>query len=83
MKERFGSVSVQYWQEVIDDGKGAYDSGWYCWVYVNDNTDFPGWMDKYCPTAEYTFRFNSGDPMYTVNITNEKEAMLFSLQWIK
>jgi len=35
-----------------------------------------------CPTADITHRFNSGDPMYTVYISNDKEAVLFQLKWI-
>lgn len=55
--------------------------GWYCWVYPQDDYEFDNWMTKYCPTADNTHRFNSGDPMHTVFISDDKEAMLFMLRW--
>jgi hypothetical protein len=56
--------------------------GWYCWVYPQDGCDFDAWMKKNCPTADVTFRFNSGDPMYTVYIKEDEEATLFGLRWM-
>jgi hypothetical protein len=56
--------------------------GWYCWVYPKDGVDFDDWMKKNCPTADVTFRFNSGDPMYTVYIKEDEEATLFGLRWM-
>jgi hypothetical protein len=56
--------------------------GWYCWVYPKDGCDFDDWMSKNCPTADVTFRFNSGDPMYTVYIKDDNEATLFGLRWM-
>jgi hypothetical protein len=56
--------------------------GWYCWVYPQDGYDFGDWMTKNCPTADVTFRFNSGDPMYTVYIKDDEEATLFGLKWM-
>jgi hypothetical protein len=56
--------------------------GWYCWVYPKDNCDFDDWMTKNCPSADVTFRFNSGDPMYTVYIKDDNEATLFGLRWM-
>lgn len=56
--------------------------GWHCWVWPADDAEFEQWMEACCPTAECDFRFNSGDPMYTVHITDEHEATLFQLKWI-
>jgi hypothetical protein len=56
--------------------------GWTCWVYPEDDHEFEDWMHRMCPTAECTRRFNSGDPMTTVNISDDKEAMLFQLRWL-
>lgn len=56
--------------------------GWTCWVYPEDDREFEQWMEKNCPTADVTHRFNSGDPMYTVNISDDKEAMIFQLKWM-
>jgi len=56
--------------------------GWTCWVYPSDDLKFEEWMSQNCPTADYSHRFNSGDPMYTVNIKEDKEAMLFQLKWL-
>jgi hypothetical protein len=35
-----------------------------------------------CPTADVIHRFNSGDPMFTVHITDDQEATLFILRWL-
>jgi hypothetical protein len=56
--------------------------GWYCWVYPNDHEEFGAWMNRMCPSADVTFRFNSGDPMYTVYIKDDEEATLFGLRWM-
>ncbi len=56
--------------------------GWYCWTYPEDDREFEEWMAKNCPTADCTHRFNSGDPMYTVYIKEDKEATLFQLRWM-
>jgi hypothetical protein len=56
--------------------------GWYCWVYPADDREFEEWMSKNCPTTDFTHRFNSGDPMYTVYIKEEKEALIFQLRWL-
>ena len=57
-------------------------AGWYCWVYPDDDRTFEKWMKTYCPTADCTHRFNSGDPMYTVFIKDTQEALVFKLQWM-
>ena len=55
--------------------------GWYCWVYPEIKSDFEEWMEQNCPTADLTWRFNSGDPMFTVYIKDDKEAMTFMIRW--
>lgn len=61
----------------------ALRRGWYCHAYPTNNKAFEKWMDKICPSAEYQHRFNSGDPMYTVQIFDEREAFLFQIAWVK
>ncbi len=56
--------------------------GWYCWVYTDDTGGFTEWMMVNCPTADVIHRFNSGDPMITVSITDDQEATLFILRWL-
>ena len=56
--------------------------GWYCWVYPEDDFEFEEWMSRMCPTADCTRRFNSGDPMTTVFISDDNEATLFQLKWL-
>ncbi len=56
--------------------------GWTCWAYPNNDEAFEKWMNANCPTADYTHRFNGGDPMYTVNISDDKEALIFQLKWL-
>lgn len=62
--------------------------GWYCWAYPysddatsKDFDEFERWLDENCPSAEYTRRFNSGDPMVTIYITDQADAALFRLTW--
>jgi hypothetical protein len=55
--------------------------GWHCWVYCKDHYEFVQWMKEHCPTAECTARFNSGDPMVTVHITDKDEAAYFVLNF--
>jgi hypothetical protein len=55
--------------------------GWYCWAYPADNHNFKEQMKRMCPTADVTFRFNSGDPMYTVYIKDDAEATAFQLMY--
>ena len=56
--------------------------GWHCWAYTNNNELFNEWM-KRSMVGEYEsiFRFNSGDPMYTVHIISDIDASLFKLTW--
>ena len=55
---------------------------WTCWVYTNDKESFLKWFEKNCPTGSCIFRFNSGNPMFTVLISDMAEATLFKLMWI-
>lgn len=55
--------------------------GWYCCMYPNNDAEFRSWMEQCCPTADIIHRFNSGDPMWTVYIKDDREAMLFKLKW--
>jgi hypothetical protein len=63
-------------------GETILPRSWTCWVYPEDNHEFEIWMTRMCPTADFTPRFNSGDPMWTVDITDDKEATLFQLRWM-
>lgn len=57
--------------------------GWHCWVYPHDDREFEEWMDQNMKGKyDYTHRFNSGDPMYTVNIHSDEDATLFKLRWM-
>lgn len=84
-------VSIQHWR--FEDGMTCPNPGsqwptdppprgWYCWVYTRDVGDFNDWMKKNCPKADCTHRFNSGNPMTTVYIKDDKEAVLFQLKWM-
>jgi len=62
--------------------------GWHCWVYpysddstIKDFDQFERWLDENCPSADYIRRFNSGDPMLTVHITDKEDAAMFCLAW--
>jgi len=70
-------VKTRYWQfKELQNNQG-----WYCWAYPTDNQEFEKWIAQNCPSADIVHRFNSGDPMYTVYIKDEKEAILFELKW--
>ena len=84
-------LSIQHWR--FEDGKTCPNPGspfsmdppprgWYCWVYAQSVGEFDDWMKKYCPKADCTHRFNSGNPMTTVYINDDKEAVLFQLKWM-
>ena len=88
---RMRKTTVHHWR--FEDGKSCPNPGsafpldppprgWYCWVYPKDDREFEDWMSKNCPTSDYTHRFNSGDPMYTVFIKEDKEATIFQLRWL-
>jgi hypothetical protein len=85
------TVQVRHWRFETGDREDSVGNlwkhdpiprGWYCWVYPKDGCDFDDWMTKNCPSADVTFRFNSGDPMYTVYIKDDEEATLFGLRWM-
>ena len=68
----------------LAQGRGRLDPpprGWYCWVYTKDDTAFEDWMGRMCPTADITHRFNSGNPMWTVYISDPTEATIFRLMY--
>ena len=68
---------------IYPDGyRDGVPRGWYCWVYPENDIEFEQWMNEHCPTADYTHRFNSGDPMYTVYVSSEEESTLFVLKWL-
>lgn len=57
--------------------------GWHCWVYSSSNFNFEEWMENNMKGVyDCTFRFNSGNPMHTVHITNDEDATLFKLTWM-
>jgi len=57
--------------------------GWECWVYPEDNLDLNKWMEEnMIGDFECDFRFNSGDPMYTVFIKSDQDATAFKLKWM-
>jgi hypothetical protein len=85
------NTSIHYWR--FDDGTKPINPGnpfgemfvprgWYCWVYPSDDQEFANWMERMCPTADITHRFNSGDPMWTVYISDDAEATLFQVRWM-
>jgi hypothetical protein len=76
-------MHISYWQDegqVCEDGAARY---WYCWVYLRGNDEhlmFEEWISSNLTTADKaTRRFNSGNPMTEVTITDESRAMLFKL----
>lgn len=56
--------------------------GWHCWVYPGNGDEFIDWVEKNMASCDYSFRFNSGDPMYIIHIKDPQEAILFKLTWM-
>ncbi len=80
---RPAEIKVRHWS-LLDDPEKFKIPIYYCWVFTAPDFpdfDFGGWMKQHCPTADCTFRFNSGNPMYSVSITDKKEALIFQLRW--
>lgn len=67
-----GEPEREYREEIV---------GWHCWVYCKHHEVFLDWMAEHCPKADCIPRFNSGDPMITVHITNKDEAAYFMLNF--
>ena len=76
--------------EVLRKSPGAQEKefredivGWHCWAYPEDGNAFEKWL-KTNMKGKYdcTFRFNSGDPMFTVWIKEDEDATLFKLTWV-
>ena len=72
--QHYGDIKSEYSEEF---------KGWHCWVYSSHEDQFEEWMEKNM-TGEYdcSFRFNGGNPMYTVTIKEDVDATLFKLKWI-
>ena len=80
-------VSVHYWRfcdgEIRDNPIMEHQPrGWYCWAYTRGHEDFEEWINRFCPTARHTRRFNNGNPMHTVYISDDQEATVFGLKWL-
>ena len=57
--------------------------GWHCWVYPIDDREFEDWMTENMKGKyDCTYRFNSGNPMWTVIIKEDQDATLFRLRWM-
>lgn len=56
--------------------------GWYCWSYVQDTDSFLYWMKENMKSRyDATPRFNSGDPVVSVYISDDEDATIFKLKW--
>ena len=75
-------INVKFWQEYRNPNR-ADAVGWSCWVYTNDPKAFEAWMEANM-TGPYDciLRFNSGDPMHTVTVCADQDAVLFKLTWL-
>jgi hypothetical protein len=59
--------------------------GWHCWVYLDDEFErrrFHNWLTLHVRRGyEAISRFNSGNPMTTLIINDDDEAMKFKEYW--
>ena len=84
-------VAIYYWE--YSDGvtrQGGTDlfpmippKGWSCWAYAaHIQNEFDEWMENNMKGKyDCTFRFNGGDPMFTIWIEDDEDATLFKLRW--
>lgn len=73
LQKFYGGQTTEYREELV---------GWHCWVYAGD-VDIEKWMkDRMSGKYSCVFRFNSGDPMHTVHITDDEDAVQFKLTWL-
>ena len=64
---------------IFEDGL----QGWFCWVYAQNDEEFATWMKNNMKGKyECDYRFNSGDPMFTILIRDDEDATLFKLRWM-
>lgn len=57
--------------------------GWFCWVYTDAPGEFENWIeDNLQGNHDIAYRFNSGDPMFTLSICDDHDASLFKLTWV-
>jgi len=57
--------------------------GWHCHFYTKENYEFEDWIKENIKgRSDCTLRFNDGDPMYTVYIAEDEDAVLFKLKWL-
>lgn len=78
------NVSVDNWEcrKGSDDPRLLGKTFWVCRAFANDYDMFAEWMDIHCPTAAWVYRYNSGNPAFSINISDEDEATIFKLTWI-
>ena len=72
-----------------DGHKKEFDAiivGWFCQVRITDpetEKNFGKWLKKnMIGPYDLTFRFNSGNPYYSVWIKKDEDATLFKLTWL-
>lgn len=72
---RVGEPTTEYDEEL---------KGWHCWVYVDDagHKEIKKWLRGCKGEYELDWRFNSGDPMYTLILRDDSDAAAFKLRWI-
>lgn len=89
-------VSVYYWEyhngvdlppnaallKSLDIDCEPNPKGYTCHVFTDEPESFENWMKRnIIGSYDCTWRFNSGNPMYTVFIKDDEDAMLFKLKW--
>jgi hypothetical protein len=58
--------------------------GWYCWVFTDSNEHqyFLDWLQLHIRKGyDAHYRFNGGDPMTTLRIIDNDEALKFKEYW--
>ena len=80
---------IHHWRNLADDPEWIVKDdkprqGYACWTYAaRSEFALEKWMeDHFQGKFDCTLRFNSGDPMYTVWIEDERDATLFCLTFM-
>ena len=89
------NIRVEYWAyrngqrpSYNHTGKLIYTfdesmKGWGCWVYTDSEHEFSKWMENnIVGSYELDYRFNSGDPMFTILIRDDEDATVYKLRWV-
>jgi len=87
MATRTRKHMVCYWEDQSQEPHpppNRLKKGYTCWFYEEEpnGESIKNWMKENMQGKyECTLRFNSGDPMHTIYIEDDRDASMFVLKW--